>query len=90
MTKQEAIRIATKFVDSRPDLNGAWGDVIGLYPADNAVRLPARFREKNTSSDAWLVRFRYRLSSDSFPRLPSGLTIEVDIETGEADVMETM
>src|SRR5438093_1056680 len=67
MTKEEAMRIATKFVDSRPDLSeGGLGGVLGLFPAEDAVLLPARLRDKN--SDAWLVRFCRR----AIRQLPHG------------------
>jgi len=81
MKEEQAIRIATDFVKSRPDL---LADVIG--PPRDVVRVPAQYRRFETADDAWVVWFPYRLPEGVLFMEPDALGIEVDGRTGEATV----
>lgn len=84
MTREEAMRIAQAFVNSRPDLADC------VFEASDAVRVPARYRLVDTTYDAWAVHFPYRPIEEVLFRVPDALTVEIDDHTGEAKVMRTL
>jgi hypothetical protein len=85
MTKEEAIRIATAYLQTDAE---ALGSV--LLSGIGAAYLPAEYREGQPDSDAWAVSFPYRLPAGVETRDPADLIIEVDIGSGKARFMMSL
>jgi len=79
MNKQEAIGVATRYLQSQPEL----AESCEAEPADVFLLDAGRLPNRDSKADLWVVHFPLRLP-EGISIEPSTLIVCVDTVTGEA------